>query len=170
MAAPYKVSMDPEQARRLATTGVSLLLLDVPQGTLLGVDQQVQACARNRLWDAAGPSLSSVAATPPAADSLKCCTRQRRFAKQRSALLYMAPIPTPQVFVVGPRFKGLKMVPPGVHFLSYQATGRGNMAPAVSTFLVLNSREVVVRRWDAAQEGLAPFTDEDEVSGAGCGA
>jgi hypothetical protein len=69
-----------------------------------------------------------------------------------------------QVFVVGPRFKGLKMLPPGVHFLSYQAAGRdGRVSPAVSTFLALKPRDVVVRRWDAAQEGLVALADEDEV-------
>ncbi|KAI8464490.1 MAG: AAR2-domain-containing protein [Monoraphidium minutum] len=106
-AAPYAVSLDPERARQLAAGGAALLLLDVPQGTLLGVDRAV--------------------------------------------------------FVVGPRFKGLKMVPPGVHFLSYQAAGRGGqVSPAVSTFLALGPRQVVVRRWDPALEGLAPLADEDE--------
>jgi hypothetical protein len=38
---PYTVALDPDQARRLATTGAALLLLDVPAGTLLGIDQQV---------------------------------------------------------------------------------------------------------------------------------
>jgi A1 cistron-splicing factor AAR2 len=102
------VSLDPEAARRLAGAGATLLLLDVPHGTLLGLDQQV--------------------------------------------------------FTVGPRFKGVKMVPPGVHMLSYQATDlRGGASPAVSTFLALGPREVVVRRWSPADEGLAPLADEEEV-------
>ena len=42
-AAPYSVSLDPERARQLAASGAALLLLDVPQGTLLGIDQQVCA-------------------------------------------------------------------------------------------------------------------------------
>ena len=36
----YQVSMDPEQAKQLAQHGATLLLLDVPQGTVFGVDQQ----------------------------------------------------------------------------------------------------------------------------------
>ena len=36
----YQVNMDPEQAKQLAQQGATLLLLDVPQGTALGVDQQ----------------------------------------------------------------------------------------------------------------------------------
>lgn len=111
-AAPYTVALDPDQARQLAAGGAALLLLGVPPGTLLGLDQQV--------------------------------------------------------FVVGPRFQGVKMIPPGVHFLSYQATGaEGRVAPAVSTFLLLPPRGVVVRRWDPALEGLAQLPDEDEVRGTG---
>ncbi|KAG8064147.1 hypothetical protein GUJ93_ZPchr0004g39241 [Zizania palustris] len=51
--------MDPEVAAELVRKGATLLLLDVPQRTLLGVDTQV--------------------------------------------------------FSVGPKFKGIKMVPPGPH-------------------------------------------------------
>ena len=66
--------------------------------------------------------------------------------------------------MVGPRFQGVKMIPPGVHFLSYQAAGRdGRTTPAVSTFLDLAPGSVVVRRWDPAEEGLQPLADEDEV-------
>lgn len=66
--------------------------------------------------------------------------------------------------MVGPKFKGVKMVPPGMHFLSYQASGKeGQVSPAVSTFLMLRPREVVVRRWDAAEEALKSLNDEDEV-------
>jgi hypothetical protein len=40
--AAYTVKMDQEAARELVEKGGSLLLLDVPQGTALGVDQQVR--------------------------------------------------------------------------------------------------------------------------------
>lgn len=106
---PYSVSLHPDQARQLAINGAALLLLDVPLGTLLGIDQQV--------------------------------------------------------FVVGPRFKGVKMIPPGVHFLSYQATSQeGHVSPAVSTFLSLKQRDVVVRKWNAAEEGLEPLEDEQQAA------
>ena len=36
----YQVNLDPEQAKHLAQQGATLLLLNVPQGTVLGVDQQ----------------------------------------------------------------------------------------------------------------------------------
>ena len=41
MEAPYKVQVDPEKARELAQCGAVILLLDVPNGTVIGIDQQV---------------------------------------------------------------------------------------------------------------------------------
>lgn len=76
-----------------------------------------------------------------------------------------APTTTPhQVFLTGPQFKGIKMLPPGVHFLSFQArsTRDGTLSPPVSTFLLLKPKQVFVRRWDPASEGLVEL-DEDEV-------
>jgi hypothetical protein len=68
------------------------------------------------------------------------------------------------VFLTGPQFKGVKMLPPGVHFLSFQArsTRDGTLSPPVSTFLVLKPKQVFVRRWDPASEGLVEL-DKDEV-------
>ena len=42
---PYEVRLDPDSARRLATEGCTLLLLDVPPGTLIGIDHQVKHLA-----------------------------------------------------------------------------------------------------------------------------
>eukprot|EP00878_Enallax_costatus_P021228 GHUV01022468.1.p1 GENE.GHUV01022468.1~~GHUV01022468.1.p1 ORF type:complete len:165 (+),score=24.58 GHUV01022468.1:623-1117(+) len=105
--APYAVQLDPDSARNLATHGASILLLNVPLGTPIGLDQQV--------------------------------------------------------FLTGPRFKGIKMIPPGTHFVSYQALGKdGSLGPPVSTLVSLTSKQVLVRRWDPATEGLVPLGDEDE--------
>lgn len=41
-AAPYSVNISPDQAKELAEIGGSLLLLDVPEGTVVGIDQQVR--------------------------------------------------------------------------------------------------------------------------------
>jgi hypothetical protein len=41
--APYSVRLDPDVARRYAETGAALLLLDVPQHTVVGIDQQARA-------------------------------------------------------------------------------------------------------------------------------
>ena len=41
MDAPYKVDMDPARATELAQNGAIILLMDVPNGTVVGIDQQV---------------------------------------------------------------------------------------------------------------------------------
>eukprot|EP00877_Chromochloris_zofingiensis_P000739 jgi/Chrzof1/10666/Cz05g07160.t1 len=106
---PYTVTLDADSARQLASNGAAVLLLGIPQGTLIGVDQQV--------------------------------------------------------FAAGPKFAGIKMLPPGVHLISYQAAGTpGQFAPAVSTFKYLNPKEVVVRMWDQGLEGLVELQDEEEVA------
>lgn len=58
------------------------------------------------------------------------------------------------------------MIPPGVHFFSYQALGKdGAVGPPVSTLLDLKSKQVYIRKWDPATEGFVPLADEDEVCG-----
>ena len=42
MKSPYTVHIDPDKARELAESGAILLLLDVPHGTVIGIDQQVE--------------------------------------------------------------------------------------------------------------------------------
>lgn len=39
---PYSVNVSPEKAKELAESGGALLLLDVPAGTIFGIDQQVK--------------------------------------------------------------------------------------------------------------------------------
>ncbi len=72
-----------------------------------------------------------------------------------------------QTFQVGPKFKGLKMIPPGVHFLSFCQLGKpGQLAPYSGRFLSLTEGQVCVMRWDASIEALAALADEDEVNDA----
>lgn len=48
-----------------------------------------------------------------------------------------------QTFLVGPRFQGVKMVPPGPHVISYSAaSGQGDFGPTTSFFLFLASGQV----------------------------
>lgn len=42
---PYEVNLSPDQARELVQSGGTLLLLDVPPGTAVGLDQQVIVAA-----------------------------------------------------------------------------------------------------------------------------
>ncbi|KAB8094769.1 hypothetical protein EE612_022079, partial [Oryza sativa] len=102
-------AVDPEAATELVRKGATLLLLDVPQRTLLGVDTQV--------------------------------------------------------FSVGPKFKGIKMVPPGPHFLYYCSPNRhaNEFAPTVGFFLTTHPSEVIVRKWHAQEERLIKLREEEEI-------
>ncbi|NP_001399355.1 cePP protein isoform 2 [Zea mays] len=101
--------MDPEVATELVRKGATLLLLDVPQRTLFGIDTQM--------------------------------------------------------FSVGPKFKGMKMVPPGAHFVYYCSPNRhGNeFAPTVGFFLTTHQSEVIVRKWDVQEERLIKLSEEEDI-------
>ena len=69
-----------------------------------------------------------------------------------------------QNYLVGPQFQGIKMIPPGTHFIGYSAVGRhGDMAPVTWFFAHLALSEVAVRQWDSTTELLLPLEDQDEV-------
>lgn len=104
----YKVDVDPEQALHALKSGATILLLDVPTGTIVGVDQQA--------------------------------------------------------FTVGKKFLGVKMVPPGVHFVSTTSCdSHGGFAPVVGFFLTLGAGDVAIRRWDSCEEILCSMSIDDEV-------
>jgi A1 cistron-splicing factor AAR2 len=80
---------------------------------------------------------------------------------------------------VGIKFKGVKMVPPGVHFLFTSATDMGaestddldrlrrrpQTGPRTGLFRVLSMRELVVYRWDPHVEDLVEMalTDDEKT-------
>lgn len=70
-----------------------------------------------------------------------------------------------QMFVVGPNFKGVKMMPPGPHFIYYSAASRHgcDTSPITGFFLHVSSSEVIVRFWDPKQERVVHVPDENEV-------
>ena len=109
--APYTVELDADTARELAGRGATLLLLGVPPGTALGLDQQT--------------------------------------------------------FLVGPRFQGVKMIPPGTHAVSYAAGGArgGEFGATTAFFVALRGGQVLVKRWNAGEETLEDLGDSDEVRG-----
>ncbi|XP_019395313.1 PREDICTED: protein AAR2 homolog [Crocodylus porosus] len=56
---------------------------------------------------------------------------------------------------VGPRFRGIKMIPPGVHFFHYSSVDRrdpGASGPRTGFFLSLRRRDLRVLHWDPAAE------------------
>ncbi|XP_078275311.1 protein AAR2 homolog [Rhinoraja longicauda] len=58
---------------------------------------------------------------------------------------------------VGPKFKGVKMIPPGVHFMHCSAVnGRGGQVtgPRTGCFFHIRPREILVKRWDKKEEEI----------------
>uniref|UniRef100_A0A2N9IEW9 Protein AAR2 homolog n=1 Tax=Fagus sylvatica TaxID=28930 RepID=A0A2N9IEW9_FAGSY len=101
--------MDSWTALELVKQGGTLLLLDVPEYTLLGIDTQM--------------------------------------------------------FSIGPAFKGIKMIPPGPHFLFYTSSTRDgkDFSPITAFFLHLSPCQlVIVRRWDQQQERLVKVSEDEE--------
>lgn len=100
--------MDPEKALELVKHGSTLLLLDVPQYTLFGIDTQV--------------------------------------------------------FSVGPEFKGIKMIPPGIHFVFYSSSNKDGkeFSPIIGFFIETSPSEVVVRKWNPEEERLVKVPEEEE--------
>lgn len=101
--------MEEETALEMVKKGATLLLLNVPQFTLFGVDTQV--------------------------------------------------------FSVGPNFMGMKMIPPGPHFIYYNAANKeGNeFSSTVGFFITTQPSEVIVREWHQQEERLAKISEDEEV-------
>lgn len=100
--------MDPETALELVKQGATLLLLDVPQYTLVGIDTQM--------------------------------------------------------FTVGPAFKGIKMIPPGPHFVYYSSSSKDGkqFSPIVGFFVDADPSEVIVRKWNQQEERLVKVPEDEE--------
>lgn len=66
---------------------------------------------------------------------------------------------------VGPRFKGVKMIPPGLHFIYYSAVNRtGQTSPRTGLFLYTSRRDIMVLKWSTATEDLMEkATNEEEI-------
>lgn len=58
---------------------------------------------------------------------------------------------------VGPKFKGVKMIPPGIHFLHCSAVNdRGGQVtgPRTGCFFHIRPKEILVKRWDKREEEI----------------
>ncbi|KAI0513919.1 hypothetical protein KFK09_009951 [Dendrobium nobile] len=100
--------LDRETALELVKKGGTLLLLDVPQFTLFGIDTQI--------------------------------------------------------FSVGPNFKGIKMLPPGPHFVYYCSSNKEGheFSPTISFFLTIHPFEIIVRKWCPREEQLIKVSEDEE--------
>lgn len=67
---------------------------------------------------------------------------------------------------VGPRFRGVKMIPPGIHFLHYSSVSSensgGEVGPRKGLFLSLKPRELILANWDKKEEDL-DFTASENL-------
>ncbi|XP_071571650.1 protein AAR2 homolog [Temnothorax nylanderi] len=94
------MEVDQNVAQALLTQGATLVLLDVPRGTDVGIDI--------KSWN------------------------------------------------VGQNFKGIKMIPPGIHFVHYSAVNEfGELAPRVGFFHDFQKGEFLVKRWDNKEEDFS---------------
>lgn len=67
----------------------------------------------------------------------------------------------------GEKFRGVKMIPPGIHFIFYSPVSKTNdIAPRVGFFHNFKSGEVLVKKWDNKAEDIsAEPVPEVEVVG-----
>ncbi|XP_034475574.1 protein AAR2 homolog [Drosophila innubila] len=68
-------------------------------------------------------------------------------------------------YTIGPEFRGVKMIPPGVHYIWCASRGPyGDTAPRVGFVHYFHPNEILVREWDSELEELRPRqTAEPEV-------
>ncbi|KYM94481.1 Uncharacterized protein C20orf4 like protein [Cyphomyrmex costatus] len=99
--------MDQNVAQALLTQGATLVLLDVPMNTDIGIDI--------KSWK------------------------------------------------VGQNFKGIKLIPPGIHFVHYSAANKfGELAPRVGFFHDFQKSEFLVKKWDNKKEGVSSESVPEE--------
>ncbi|PJF19063.1 hypothetical protein PSACC_01121 [Paramicrosporidium saccamoebae] len=61
-------------------------------------------------------------------------------------------------WTVGPLFKGIKMIPPGLHFVYYQCGGNGALT---GFFRFFKPKEILYFQWDIATEQLRPMGEPE---------
>lgn len=61
-------------------------------------------------------------------------------------------------------FKGIKMIPPGFHYVHYSAVNEfGEAAPKIGFFHIFKKSEFLVKQWDAAEEDLSSESVPEET-------
>lgn len=72
-----------------------------------------------------------------------------------------------KTWTLGPRFRGVKMIPPGLHFLHYCSVSTngacGEISPKIGLFLSLKPREVLVAHWNKSEDDLEFSQNPEEV-------
>lgn len=63
----------------------------------------------------------------------------------------------------GEKFRGVKMIPPGIHYIFYSSVSNtGDTAPRTGFFHYFKKSEVVAKKWDKVTEGLSSEQVSDE--------
>nr|XP_006813095.1 PREDICTED: LOW QUALITY PROTEIN: protein AAR2 homolog [Saccoglossus kowalevskii] len=74
-------------------------------------------------------------------------------------------------WTVGTRFRGVKMIPPGLHFIYYSAISQGstNVGMRTGFFHYFKQREILVKKWDVRLEDISDYQPtEDEIKQYKC--
>jgi len=65
----------------------------------------------------------------------------------------------------GPNFKGIKMIPPGVHFIYWSSVSKeGQVAPRSGFFHEFNSKEVMIKKYNPISESFDEVIDQEEIN------
>lgn len=64
---------------------------------------------------------------------------------------------------IGPRFKGLKLIPPGIHFIFYSINSSSCTTFRTGFFHEFKNAELVVKRWNADTEEFVDMDDKEQL-------
>ncbi|KAJ3056293.1 a1-alpha2 repression [Rhizophlyctis rosea] len=65
-------------------------------------------------------------------------------------------------WTTGPRFRGLKFIPPGLHFVYHSSVSKFDQTGVRAGFFkVFEPREIVVKQWDPKREDIKPDNELD---------
>ncbi|KAF7270858.1 hypothetical protein GWI33_016196 [Rhynchophorus ferrugineus] len=66
----------------------------------------------------------------------------------------------------GEKFRGVKMIPPGLHYIFYSAVNNGDTAPRAGLFYYFHSAQVIVKKWNALNECISTdVVSNEEIVG-----
>ena len=96
---------------------------------------------------------------------------QARILFERGGFLVLFDVPVGTEFGidynswdVGPKFKGIKMIPPGFHFVFFSSVNsNGQHSPRSGMFLFVQEKDLIVRMWSEKDEELsdAEMSEDD---------
>lgn len=74
------------------------------------------------------------------------------------------------IHYTGENFMGIKMIPPGVHFIYYSLVKQGSVAPRIGLFHYFKAKEVLITKWDPLEEDIVlDRRDYDQMERLKCG-